>query len=148
MPEKPGKVPVVRPAAGDRAGVDGGLRLAEARRRLVVESFGIALSAGAFGVVFGLTARNAGESLAEAMAMSTVVFAGAAQFAAAGLIAQGAPWPAIVLLTALLNARHILYGAALLPWLRERPRRERAAMAHFLTDEAFALSLHHFQRVR
>ena len=117
------------------------------RRALVGEAIGIAVSAGAFGLVFGLSARSAGESLAEAIAMSTVVFAGASQFAAAGLIAQGAPWPAIVLLTALLNARHLLYGAALLPWLRSRPRIERAAMAHVLTDESFALSLHHFRRL-
>jgi predicted branched-subunit amino acid permease len=40
-----------------------------------------------------------------------------------------------------------MYSAALVPWLRERPRRERAAMAHVLTDESFALSLVHFRRL-
>ncbi len=121
--------------------------LAAARRRLALDAVGISLSAIGFGVVYGLAAREAGLSLGEGIAMSVFVFAGASQFAAAGLIAQGAPWPAIVVLTALLNARHALYAAALLPWLRTRPRIERAAMAHVLTDEAFALSLHHFQRL-
>jgi predicted branched-subunit amino acid permease len=79
--------------------------------------------------------------------MSVLVLAGAAQFAAVGLIADGASWPSIVLLTALLNARHLLYSAAMAPWLSGRPRLERAAMAHVLTDETFALSLAHFQRL-
>ena len=108
---------------------------------------GIVASAAGFGVVFGLTARGAGFSLVEAVAFSTIVFAGASQFAAAGMIASGFGWPAIVLLTGLVNARHALYGAALAPWLRAQPRSERAAMAHVLTDEAFALSLVHFRRL-
>ena len=54
----------------------------------------------------------------------------------------------MILLTALLNARHILYSAALAPWLRDRPIWKRAVMAHLLTDEAFALSIAHFQRIR
>ena len=98
-------------------------------------------------MVFGLTARAAGFSVVEAMAFSTIVFAGASQFAAAGMVAAGYTWPAIVLLTALVNARHMLYAAALAPWLRDRSRRERALMAHVLTDEAFALSLVHFRRL-
>ncbi|MDA8238035.1 MAG: AzlC family ABC transporter permease [Chloroflexi bacterium] len=108
---------------------------------------GIVASAAGFGVVFGLTARGAGFTLVETAAFSTLVFAGASQFAAAGMVASGFGWPAIVLLTGLVNARHLLYAAALAPWLRERPRRERAAMAYVLTDESFALSLVHFRRL-
>jgi len=125
----------------------GHVALVAARRRLLVEGAGMAITAAAFGVVYGLAARTAGLSLAEAIAMSVFVFAGASQFAALGLIAQAAPWPAILVLTAVLNARHLLYSAALLPWLRPRPVAERAVIAHLLTDEAFALSLHHFQRL-
>jgi len=108
---------------------------------------GIVASAAGFGVVFGLTARGAEFSIVEAVAFSTIVFAGASQFAAAGMVATGFGWPAIVLLTGLVNARHALYAAALAPWLRATPRPERAAMAHVLTDEAFALSLVHFRRL-
>ena len=100
-----------------------------------------------FGLVYGLAAREAGFSVIEATAMSVFVLAGAAQFAAVGLIADGASWPSIVFLTALLNSRHLLYSAAIAPWLVGRPRLERAAMAHVLTDETFALSLAHFQRL-
>ena len=79
--------------------------------------------------------------------MSILVFAGAAQFAAVGYVAGGFSWIGIVLLTGFLNARHLLYSAALAPWFVDRPRAERAAMAHFLTDEAFALSITHLRRV-
>ena len=79
--------------------------------------------------------------------MSVIVFAGAAQFAAVGYVASGLAWPGIILLTALLNARHLLYSAALAPWLRGSPVGRRAAMAHLLTDEAFALAISHFRRI-
>jgi 4-azaleucine resistance transporter AzlC len=119
----------------------------ESRRRLIVEALGIAVSAIGFGFVYGLSAREAGFSPLEAMAMSTIVFAGAAQFAAIGYVVAGLAWPAIALLTLLLNARHLLYSAALGPWMSDVPRPRRALMAHLLTDEAFALSIGHFRRI-
>lgn len=121
--------------------------LAASRRRLMTEALGIAVSATGFGFVYGLAARDAGFSPIEAMAMSTIVFAGAAQFAAVGYVASGLAWPGVLLLTALLNARHLLYSAALAPWLRDVPIVRRAVMAHILTDEAFALSIGHFRRL-
>jgi 4-azaleucine resistance transporter AzlC len=117
------------------------------RRRLLLDGAGIAVSAIGFGLVFGLSARNAGYSVLDAVAMSVIVFAGAAQFTAVGYIAAGLPWAPIVVLTAFLNARHLLYSAALAPRLREVSRPQRAAMAHLLTDEAFALVAGHFQRL-
>jgi 4-azaleucine resistance transporter AzlC len=116
------------------------------RRRLIVDGVGIAVSAAAFGFVFGLSAQRAGFSPIEAIAFSTILFAGAAQFAAVGYVAGGIAWPVIFLLTALLNARHLLYSAALAPWLRGVPTPRRAVIAHLLTDESFALSIAHFTR--
>ena len=121
--------------------------LAESRRRLLMEALGIAVSATGFGFVYGLSAREAGFSPIEAIAMSTIVFGGAAQFAAVGYVTSGLAWPGVVLLTFLLNARHLLYSAALAPWLGRVPFVRRAVMAHLLTDEAFALSIGHFRRV-
>ena len=121
--------------------------LATSRRQLVTEGLGIAASAIGFGFVYGLSAREAGFSPIEAIAMSTIVFAGAAQFAAVGYVVAGLSWPAIVLLTALLNARHLLYSMALRPWLKDEPVATRAVMAHLLTDEAFALAIAHFRRI-
>jgi 4-azaleucine resistance transporter AzlC len=121
--------------------------LRAARRRLLLDSAGIAASAVGFALVFGLAARNAGFSLLETSAMSVIGFAGAAQFAAVGYVAAGLPWLPIVVLTLFLNARHLLYSASLAPRLRHVPFLQRAAMAHVLTDEAFALAATHFHRV-
>jgi 4-azaleucine resistance transporter AzlC len=121
--------------------------LAASRRRLVLDGLGIVASAGGFGIVYGLSARSASFSLVEAAAMSAIVFAGASQFAAVGYITSGLPWPGIVLLTGFLNARHLLYSAALAPFLARRPVVQRAVAAHVLTDEAFALSIAHFRRL-
>ena len=121
--------------------------LAASRRQLLLDSLGIMVSAGGFGLVYGLSARSAGFSPIEAGAMSVFVFAGAAQFVAIGYVAGGFSWVAIVALTAFLNARHLLYSAALAPYLVGEPRWIRAAMAHLNTDEAFALAIAHFRRM-
>lgn len=142
-PRPPG--PGTRPLPDGPRRPDAALR--DARRRLFLDLAGIAVSAVGFGFVFGLSAREAGYSALEAAAMSTFVFAGAAQFAAVGYVAAGLPWPGVLLLTFVLNARHLLYSASLAPRLRGVPRAHRAAMAHVLTDEAFALAAAHFARL-
>lgn len=121
--------------------------LADSRRQLLLDSLGITVSAGGFGLVYGLSAGEAGFSPIEAGAMSILVFAGAAQFVAIGYVLSGMGWAAIVGLTAFLQARHLLYAAALAPYLTDTPRWVRAVMAHLLTDEAFALAVAHFRRL-
>jgi 4-azaleucine resistance transporter AzlC len=138
--DETGLAPVDPPSAADASA-----RAAAVRRRMWIDGLGIGLASAAFGLVYGLAARQAGFSLVEGTAMSVLVFAGAAQFAAAGLVAQGVPWLGIIVLTALLNARHLLYSAALAPWFAPRSRAERALSAHVLTDEAFALALPAFR---
>jgi branched chain amino acid efflux pump len=122
--------------------------LRASRRQLVLDGLGITVGAIGFGFVFGLSARTSGHfSPIEAMAFSLIAFAGAAQFAAVGFVARGLGWPAIAFFTLLLNARHVLYSAALAPWFRGRSLLERAVAAHLLTDEAFALTIAHFRRI-
>ncbi len=133
------------PAPGPEAPTEA--EIARSRRRLRLDGLGIIASVSGFGLVYGLAARAAGFSPLEASAMSVLVFAGAAQFAAVGYVLGGFSWLGVVLLTAFLNARHFLYGAALAPYLADRPRPVRALMAHVLTDEAFALSIVHFRRI-
>ena len=121
--------------------------LRTSRRQVVLDSLGIVISASGFGFVYGLTAQAAGFSPLEASAMSLIVFAGASQFAAVGYVLGGFSWVGVIVLTAFLNARHFLYGAALAPYLGDRPRPVRDVMAHLLTDEAFAISIAHFRRI-
>jgi 4-azaleucine resistance transporter AzlC len=121
--------------------------LAASRRRVAIDALGIAVSTGGFGFVYGLAARSAGFSPLEAGAMSVFVFAGASQFAAVGYLLGGFSWIGVIVLTAFINARHVLYAAALAPYLADKPRPVRVLMAHLLTDEAFALSIAHFRRI-
>lgn len=118
-----------------------------ARRRLLQDVAGIALSIFAFAVVYGLAAHDAGLSAIETISMSLMPFAGASQFAVVGYLNEHLSWTVIVGLTALLNARHFLYSAALAPDLATVSKPQRAAMAQFLTDEAFALTTNHFKRL-
>lgn len=91
------------------------------------------------GVVFGILARQAGLGVAEAMLLSLLVNAGSSQFAAVGLISQGiVGWP-ILVSTALLNARHLLYGLALGPQFRGTPAWKLSLMAGTINDETYAL---------
>ena len=53
------------------------MSLEASRRQLLVDSLGIMVSAGGFGLVYGLSARAAGFSPLEASAMSIIVFGGA-----------------------------------------------------------------------
>jgi 4-azaleucine resistance transporter AzlC len=93
------------------------------------------------GVAFGVLARQAGMSLAETLAMSGLVYAGTAQFVALGLWVAPLPVVALAATTLLVNARHLLMGATLAPWLRRLSPLQRYASAYFLTDETWALVL-------
>ncbi|WP_412028998.1 AzlC family ABC transporter permease [Deinococcus yunweiensis] len=98
-----------------------------------------------FAVAYAVTARGAGLSVWETQLMSLTVFAGASQFAAAGLFAAGTPGLSIVLTTFLLNARHVLYGLSLAQHLPQTSR-QRVVAAQFLTDEAYGMSTVHGPR--
>lgn len=94
-----------------------------------------------FGIIFGTLSTKAGLSAAGTMGMSLFVFAGSAQFIAMGLVGAGTAWPMIVLTTLVVNFRHLLYTATLLPHLRRLPRHWQAILAFGLTDETFAVAV-------
>jgi len=92
-----------------------------------------------FGIVYGAMAQNAGLSLAAILGMSAVVFAGSAQFIAVTLLASSAALPVILLTVFVVNARHMLYAASLMPRASRIPQWMRVPMAFWLTDETFAV---------
>jgi 4-azaleucine resistance transporter AzlC len=100
-----------------------------------------------FGMIYGALALQAGLSAAEAQAMSSIVFAGSAQFMMVQLFSSGAPGMIIVLITVVMNLRHALYSASLAPYLSYLARPARTALAYLLTDEAYAVSISRFRRV-
>ncbi|RDE19983.1 branched-chain amino acid ABC transporter permease [Motiliproteus coralliicola] len=96
-------------------------------------------------ISFGLIAIQAGFSAWETIAISTLVYAGASQFLFVGMVAAGAPLWLVVIMTLLINARHVVYGPNLAPWLT--PSRWWPWLAHGLTDQVFALALTRFPQL-
>lgn len=92
------------------------------------------------GVAYGMVAAQAHLTTGEVVAMSLIVFAGSAQFIAAGMLAAGAdPWP-ILVTTFLVNLRHLLMSAALSVSFRRIPRALQALLAFWITDESFVVT--------
>jgi len=106
------------------------------------DSVPMLVGAAPFGVIFGTLALGAGLSSAQTLAMSLIVFAGSSQFVAATLFAGGAALPVIWLTTFVVNLRHALYSATLLPYARDWPLPWRVMLSFWLTDETFAVVEH------
>jgi 4-azaleucine resistance transporter AzlC len=110
------------------------------RDPLVREALAIAIAVGAFGVAFGVFASDTGLSLAQALAMSGLVYAGSAQLAAVGVAADGGTGAAAVLAGLLLSARNIAFGVALAPLMPRRLGR-RLAASQLIIDQSAAVAL-------
>lgn len=100
----------------------------------------------AFGVAFGLAAVQAEMSKLEAMLMSGLVFAGASQFAVLELMREEIPLFAIIITTFAINARHLLMGASLYPWLKEVSASKRYAILTLISDANWAIAAQDYQQ--
>ncbi len=107
--------------------------------RGMIDTVPLLLGAAPFGLIFGAMAAPDGVSAPAALAMSALVFAGSAQFIALTLLAAKAAVPVIVVTTLVVNLRHLLYAASLLPLVERLPLRWRALLGFWLTDETFAV---------
>lgn len=110
----------------------------------------LGIPVGLVGISFGALAVAGGVSPLMACAMSLLVFAGGSQFAALAVVTGGGSLVAAVVSGLVLNSRYLAFGMTLAPHLdaarREpergaSPRYRRAAEAHLLVDESFALAL-------
>jgi 4-azaleucine resistance transporter AzlC len=99
-----------------------------------------------FGLIYGVLALSAGIPKEQAQAMSSIVFAGSSQFIAAQLVGHGTPSLVIVITIAVVNLRHVLYSASLAPYLHKLNGFWKGILAYLLTDEAFAVTISHYQR--
>ncbi|MCU6434343.1 AzlC family ABC transporter permease [Undibacterium sp. Jales W-56] len=97
------------------------------------------LGAAPFGIIFGALVATAQMHAWQGQLMSLSVFAGSSQFIAVGLIASHTGLLVIWLATFIVNLRHMLYAATLLPHVRHLPQRWRWLLGCLLTDETFAV---------
>ena len=100
-----------------------------------------------FGVIYGVLALEAGLTPAEGQAMSSIVFAGSAQFIATQMFAGGAPGFVVALTVIVVNLRHMLYSASLAPFVMHLRKGWRWLLAYLLTDEAYAVTVTHYSEV-
>jgi len=94
-----------------------------------------------FGMIYGVLAMGAGLPVGAAMAMSSIVFAGSAQFVGVQLIRSGVPGMVIVFTTFIVNLRHMLYSASVAPHFAHLNPRWKWLLAYLLTDEAYAVAI-------
>jgi len=97
------------------------------------------LPAFALGLSFGVLARSLGWGPVAPIVMSLLTFAGAAQFAAAGVLAAGGGVLPAVASATLVNARFLLMGIAVAPSLRGG-RLRRALEGQAVVDASWALA--------
>ncbi|MGE4533626.1 AzlC family ABC transporter permease [Halomonas sp.] len=119
-------------------------------RALVWEGFKallpISLFVVVFGVAFGLAAIQVGLGDDAIVLMSALVFAGAAQFAALELWGPQVPFFTLMVTVFAINARHLLMGATLYPWLEPLPPARRYAIMLVATDANWAMAMQAFHR--
>lgn len=136
------------PATGDAVAGAGAEPVATPRSEFVAGLAAVApMLAGAipFGLIYGVLAIQAGLSPLLAIAISSIVFAGSAQFMMTQLVAAGTPGALIVLSVAVINLRHALYSAALADKLRALSVPWKSLLAYLLTDEAYAAVIRRFE---
>jgi 4-azaleucine resistance transporter AzlC len=96
-----------------------------------------------FGLVTGVAAAGV-LTVAQAIGMSYLVFAGSAQLAALQLIGLGSPFVVVLVTTLLINLRFALYSATFAPHLREARWPLRTLLASTMTDHAMAFASQRF----
>ena len=101
-----------------------------------------------FGALFGVVATEAGLPLAQVMAFSVVVIAGAAQFTAVQLMGDGVPLAVVVLSALAVNLRMAMYSAAMVPHLGRAPLWQRALVSYLLVDQTYALAQQAYEAER
>ncbi|MDQ0176660.1 AzlC family ABC transporter permease [Bacillus chungangensis] len=95
------------------------------------------------GFAAGVVQNTAGLSILEIAMMSLFLYAGSAQFIAAGMFASGAPVLSIILTIFIVNLRHFLLSAALAPHFRRFPTWQNMINGFLLTDETFGVASNH-----
>ncbi|KAB8039353.1 branched-chain amino acid ABC transporter permease [Janthinobacterium aquaticum] len=130
-------VPVLDPAA------DGMPQTGKAREALrgLTASLPVMLGFVPFALVLGAQAAQKGLSVAELALMTGLNFAGGSEFAAVRLWTSPPHLLLIVGMTLLVNCRHILMGAALVPYMRHLKRRQALPALFLMCDETWALAL-------
>ena len=100
----------------------------------------VALGMVAFGMTLGVTISVLGFGTLPGLVGAPVVYAGSAQLTAVTLVHQGAAFVAVVVSSAIVNARLLLYSASLSQRFRDQPAWFRWLAPQFVIDQTYLLS--------
>ena len=106
----------------------------------------ILLGVAPFGLLFGALAISVGLTSLAAQAMSSIIFAGSAQFIAAQLVGSGTSGLVILMVVFVVNLRHALYSASVAPHIKGLKTGWKVLLAYLLTDEAYAVTITHYNK--
>lgn len=98
-----------------------------------------------FGLAVGAASAAAHLPAATALFGAIVLLAGAAQLAAVEVLGAGGGIASVVVVTALVNLRFVLYGAGVAAWFDGLPFRRRLLLAFPIVDQTFMLCQRRFE---
>ena len=107
---------------------------------MVAASLTLGVAVGVFGISFGVGAVAAHATVAQACAISLLVFTGASQFSAVAVLGAGGSYASAIGGALILGARNGVYGLALSPHLRGRLG-TRLVAAQLTIDESTSMAM-------
>lgn len=109
-------------------------------RRGITDALPLFIPAVPFALVIGLTIVEGGINSFAGWSGSWLIFGGAAQLTLVSLIGSGTAVIAAATAALVVNARHLMYSAALAPTYQQQPAWFRWLGPYFLIDQMFALA--------
>lgn len=111
-----------------------------AARQGAIDALPLFVPAIPFGLVIGLAITESGMNPFVGWSGSWLIFGGAAQLTLVTLLGTGVAVAAAVGTALVVNARHLMYSAALAPTFQRQPRWFRWLGPYLLIDQLFALT--------
>jgi predicted branched-subunit amino acid permease len=108
-------------------------------KHAIVDSMPLYVPAIPFALVIGLAVAESGMNPLLGWSTAWIIFGGAAQLTLIALLGSGTAVAAAVTAAIVVNARHLMYSAALAPKFQEQPRWFRWVGPYVLIDQLFAL---------
>jgi 4-azaleucine resistance transporter AzlC len=96
-----------------------------------------------FGLLIGVAIAESSVPNLAGWFSSSLMFAGAAQLTAITLLGEGAGALAAIVAALTVNARHVMYSAAMVPQFRPQPTWFRRLGPYMLLDQVFAVASTH-----
>ncbi|BFM09773.1 AzlC family ABC transporter permease [Halioxenophilus aromaticivorans] len=110
-------------------------------KQAAIDAIPLCLPAIPFAFVIGLAIHNANMNPALGWSSSWIIFGGAAQLTLITLLGAGSGVLAAISAALVVNARHLMYSAALAPHFQHQPRWMQWFGPYVLIDQSFALAM-------